>query len=82
MNTLSIKLPSDLDEEIAKASAQEHISKSTLVRRTLEACLARRKSQTPYASSLDKAGDLVGCFEGGARDLASNPAHMAGFGNT
>ncbi|MBI2397257.1 MAG: CopG family transcriptional regulator [Xanthomonadales bacterium] len=82
MNTLSVKLPSDLDEAIAAASALEHISKSTLVRRALEAYLARRDSRAPQASSLDKAGDLVGCFKGGPRDLASNPAHLAGFGRT
>ena len=82
MNTLTIKLPDQLEVEIVAASQQEHISKSALVRRALEAYLAQRKSATPAISALDKAGDLVGCFEGGPRDLASNPRHMAGFGKT
>jgi hypothetical protein len=30
--------------------------------------------------ALEQAGDLVGCFKGGPRDLASNPKHMAGLG--
>ncbi|MFT3792234.1 MAG: CopG family transcriptional regulator [Rudaea sp.] len=77
---MTIKLPGDLDDAIASASAQERISKSALVRRALEAYLAQRKSGTPFVSVLDKAGDLVGCFEGGPKDLASNPRHMAGFG--
>ncbi len=81
MNTLTIKLPSQLDSEITAASEQEHISKSALVRRALESYLAQRKSAAPFVSALDKAGDLVGCFEGGPRDLASNPAHLAGFGD-
>ena len=80
MNTMTIKLPSELDDEVARASAQEHVSKSALVRRALEAYLAQRKSATPFVSALDKASDLVGCFEGGPGDLASNPAHLAGFG--
>ena len=80
MNTLTIKLPHALDDAVATASAREHISKSALVRRALEAYLAQRISATPFVSALDKAGDLVGCFEGGPKDLASNPAHLAGFG--
>lgn len=81
MNTLTIKLPSQLDGAIAAASAQEHISKSALVRRALESYLAQRNAAAaPFVSALDKAGDLVGCLHGGPRDLASNPVHMAGFG--
>ncbi len=80
MNTLTVKLPAELDRDIAEASAHEHISKSALVRRALEAYLAQRKSTTSFVSALDKAGDLVGCFKGGPRDLASNPKHLAGFG--
>ena len=82
MNTLTIKLPSQLDSEIAAASAQEHISKSALVRRALESYLAQRKASVePFVSALDKAGDLVGCLHGGPHDLSSNRAHMAGFGD-
>ncbi len=80
MNTLTIKIPEQLENQIAAASAQEHISKSALVRRALESYLAQRKATAPFVSALDRAGDLVGCFEGGPRDLASNPAHLADFG--
>ncbi|GMV74398.1 MAG: hypothetical protein AMXMBFR78_13490 [Rubrivivax sp.] len=80
MNTLTIKISPQLESELAAASAQEHLSKSVLVRRALELYLAQRKSGRPFVSALDKAGDLVGCFKGGPRDLASNPAHLEGFG--
>lgn len=80
MNTLTVKIPETLENELAAAVAQEHVSKSTLVRRALESYLAQRKSAAPFVSALDRAGDLVGCFEGGPGDLACNPQHMAGFG--
>jgi len=79
MNTLTIKIPAQLESEILAASAAEHVSKSALVRRALETYLAQRKSATPFVSALDRAGDLVGCCEGGPSDLASNPAHLADF---
>lgn len=80
MNTLTIKIPEHLANELLAASAAEHVSKSALVRRALEAYLAQRKADTPFVSALDRAGDLVGCFAGGPPDLASNPAHLADFG--
>ena len=82
MNTLTIKITAGLESEIAAASAQDHVSKSALVRRAVENYLAQRKSATPFVSALDRAGDLVGCFEGGPEDLSSNPAHLADFGKT
>jgi len=80
MNTLTIKIPARLESEILAASAAEHLSKSELVRRALQTYLSQRHSGAPFVSALDKAGDLVGCFEGGPGDLASNPAHLADFG--
>lgn len=80
MNTLTIKIPAQLDAEIIEASTQDHLSKSELVRRALNTYLRQRKSAAPFVSALDRAGDLVGCFEGGPDDLASNPDHLADFG--
>lgn len=80
MNTLTIKIPPQLEADILQASAQEHLSKSELVRRALDAYLRQRKSATPFVSALDQAGDLVGCFSGGPADLSSNPEHLAAFG--
>jgi hypothetical protein len=80
MNTLTIKIPPQLETEIIEASAREHLSKSALVRRALEVYLRQRKSGGAFVSALDQAGDLVGCFAGGPDDLASNPEHLADFG--
>lgn len=78
MNTLTIKIPQELEMAVAQASAREHVSKSELVRRALDAYLRQRGSAAP--SALDLAGDLVGCFSGGPADLSSNPDHLSSFG--
>ena len=80
MNTLTIKIPAQLEAEIVAVSAREHLTKSELVRRAVDAYLRQRKSVTPFVSALDQAGDLVGCFSGGPTDLSSNPDHLASFG--
>jgi hypothetical protein len=80
MNTLTIKIPDDLDAALSLASRREHLTKSELVRRALSAYVARPAGVAPFVSALEQAGDLVGCFKGGPRDLASNPKHIAGFG--
>ncbi len=80
MNTLTIKIPAALEQALALATQREHLSKSELVRRALAAYVARPAGAPPFVSALEQAGDLVGCFQGGPKDLASNPKHMAGFG--
>lgn len=81
MNTLTIKVPPELEVQIASASRNEQITKSELVRRAVVAYVSLRPRATPaFVSALDQAGDLVGCFEGGPRDLASNPKHMKDLG--
>jgi metal-responsive CopG/Arc/MetJ family transcriptional regulator len=80
MNTLTIKLPLQLEQQLQEASAQEHLSKSEVVRRALVSYLNQRQAEVPAASALERAGDLVGCFSGGPADLSSNPRHLDGFG--
>ncbi len=79
MGTLTLKISPELEDALAKAAREAHVSKSELVRRALVAYTARQQ-QTPFVSALEQAGDLVGCFTGGPKDLASNPRHLAGFG--
>ncbi|MEI8324765.1 MAG: ribbon-helix-helix protein, CopG family [Betaproteobacteria bacterium] len=81
MNTLTIKIPAQLEHEIVLASEREHLSKSELVRRALAAYLSQRKTAAPFVSALDQAGDLVGCFHGGPADLSTNPKHLQDFGS-
>ncbi len=80
MNTLTIKIPSDLEQELVLASQREHLSKSELVRRALVAYVSQRKAGTGQMSALEQAGDLVGCFSGGPPDLSANPRHLDDFG--
>lgn len=81
MNTLTIKIPPALEQELHLLSEQAHLSKSELVRRALLAFIAQRKASTTFVSALDQAGDVVGCFSGSPPDLSSNPAYLKGFGS-
>jgi Arc/MetJ-type ribon-helix-helix transcriptional regulator len=81
MNTLTIKIPEALEQDLIRLSKQAHISKSELVRQALQAFLARSQSASPFVSALDQAGDLVGCFSGGPTDLSTNPEYLNGFGS-
>lgn len=80
MNTLTLKLPAQLDEQLAQLAQREHLSKSEVVRQALAAYVHQRGAEARSVSALDAVADLVGCFEGTPRDLSSNPDHMAGFG--
>lgn len=80
MNTLTIKIQPELARHIARLSADEHLSKSELVRRAITAYIQQKAASAPTISALDRAGDLVGCFNGGPADLSSNPHHLDGFG--
>ena len=82
MNTLTIKLPADLDAELQLASQRNKVSKSELVRRAIAAYIEPTGGLGQPASALSLAGDLVGCFSGGPGDLATNPKHMRDFGRT
>ena len=80
MNTLNIKIPPQLEQEIVLASEREHLSKSELVRRALVAYISQRNAAVPTMSAREQAGDLVGCFSGGPSNLSSNPRHLDDFG--
>lgn len=80
MSTLTIKIPPDLEQALLQASEQTHLSKSEVVRRALVAYISQRKTDQPFVSALDQAGDLVGCFTGSPEDLSSNPRYLDGFG--
>ena len=80
MNTLTIKIPPSLEQELVRLSEQEQLSKSELVRRALVAYIGQRRAAAPFVSALEQAGDLVGCFHGGPGDLSSNPRHLDDFG--
>ncbi len=80
MNTLTIKIPPELDQQLRQMSEQTALGKSELVRRALQAFMTQTHAASPFVSALDQAGDLVACFSGGPADLSSNPAHLKDFG--
>lgn len=81
MNTLTIKVPPELEQQIAAASHSEQITKSELVRRAVAAYVTRHpRTAAGFVSALDQAGDLAGCFEGGPKDLATHSKYMKDFG--
>ena len=82
MKTLTLKIPPQMDHALAAASVQANVTKSELVRRAVTAYLGRAAAAPGPPSALELAGDLVGCFEGGPADLASNPRHLDGFGRS
>lgn len=80
MSTLTIKLPSELNAEVAAQAARQHVSKSELVRQALQSFFQQQSDVPPPAGLLSKLDDLVGCFSGGPADLSSNPDHLTDFG--
>ncbi len=74
MKTWTIKVPSELDEKVARVARRRGASRSEVVREALD-----RYLQEDAPSVVSVAGALVGRLEG-PTDLASNPRHLKGFG--
>ncbi len=79
MRTISLKLPDELLADIEREAKARRVSKSALVRQSVEAAL-RRGPRRGDASCYDLARDLAGTVKGLPRDLASNPKYLEGFG--
>ena len=79
MRTISLKLTEDLLADLEREAKARRVSKSALVRESVEAAL-RHRSRRGAASCYDLARDLAGTIKGLPRDLASNPKYMEGFG--
>jgi hypothetical protein len=78
MQTISLKFPEDLLAELEREAKARRVSKSALVRESVEVALRQRSRRG--ASCYDMARDLAGTVKGLPRDLASNPRYMDGFG--
>jgi Arc/MetJ-type ribon-helix-helix transcriptional regulator len=74
MNTISLKLPEPLIREVETEARRRGVSKSELIRSTLESSL-RRKRGKKRVSCLDLMGDLVGSQPGPA-DASTNPRYL------
>ena len=78
MKTLSVKLPDGLDARLAAVARRRKTSKSTVVRKALEAAL-HDNGKPKRGSALDLVRDLVGCVAGPG-DLSVNKVHMKNYG--
>jgi len=79
MRTISLKLPDDLLAQLEHEAKARRVTKSWLVRESLEEAL----SKAPPAGAVscyDLARDLAGTVKGLPKDLAHNPKYMEGFG--
>jgi metal-responsive CopG/Arc/MetJ family transcriptional regulator len=78
MQTISLKLPDQLLAELNKTAKARRVTKSQLVRESLQQTLhPKRKGEL---SVFDLIGDLAGSIKGLPEDLATNPKYMEGFG--
>jgi Ribbon-helix-helix protein, copG family len=79
MQTISLKLPDTLLAELEREAKARQVTKSVLVRESLEAALRRRHGRRA-TSCFDLSQDLAGSVKGLPRDLARNSKYMEGFG--
>jgi hypothetical protein len=79
MQTISLKLPEDLMNELTSEAKARRTTKSQVVRDSLEKALRKQPAGTEV-SCYDLARDLAGTVKGLPKDLADNPKYMEGFG--
>ena len=79
MQTISLKLPDDLLAQLESEAKARRVTKSWLVRESLERAL-HKPSRAGAVSCYDLARDLAGSVKGLPEDLADNPKYMEGFG--
>jgi hypothetical protein len=77
VRTISLKLPDDLLLQLESEAKARRVTKSRLVRESLEKAL---RASSRAVSCYDLARDLAGSVKGLPRDLATNPKYMDGFG--
>ncbi|MDO5654499.1 MAG: ribbon-helix-helix domain-containing protein, partial [Brachymonas sp.] len=76
MNTLTVKIPFELEQAVDTLAARTHQTRSEVVRQALHA-FVQQEQQPGGKGLLDAVPDLVGCFAGGPADLSANPTHLA-----
>jgi len=78
MQTISLKLPDDLLADLDKEAKARRVTRSGVVRESLQRTL--RRQTRSRLSCYELARDLAGSVKGLPRDLATNPKYMEGFG--
>ena len=75
MQTLTVKLPSDLSARLNRRARDLNRPKSEIVRRAL---VAELNGEKKFVSLLDRAGDLVGKYAGSKH--SSDKRNLKGLG--
>jgi Arc/MetJ-type ribon-helix-helix transcriptional regulator len=75
MTTISLKLPESLLREIEREAATRGVSKSAVIRDSLDRTLRKGRKAKQELSCLDLMGDLVGHFDG-PPDLSTNKKYL------
>ncbi len=76
MQTLTVKLPSDLSDQLNRRARDLNRPKSEIVRQAL---VAELNGEKKFESLLDRAGDLVEMYASGRKD-SSHKKHLKNFG--
>jgi Arc/MetJ-type ribon-helix-helix transcriptional regulator len=79
MPTISVRLPDDLLAQLHSEAKARRMTKSGLVRESLEKAL-RRQSRARAVSCYDLVRDLAGTMKGLPADLADNLEYLEGLG--
>lgn len=74
-----MKLPEHLLTQLDSEAKAQRVTKSALVRKSLEQTLHKRPA-AGRTTCYDLASDLAGSVKGLPQDLATNPKYMDGFG--
>jgi len=79
MVTVTVKLPPTLNARLTAEARKKRISKSALIRESLNDRFANGKTRRRITVG-ELAGHLMGKAKGGPHDLSTNKKHMEGFG--
>lgn len=80
MKTVTVKLPDELAVRLEKRAKRLGVSKSSILRDSVEKALLEGGVVEEEPSAYDLMKDGCGCVDSGFTDLATNPKHMEGFG--
>lgn len=78
MSTVSVSIPENLAERLAREASRRHMSPDMIVQRALEMTL-KDQEETVAGNFFDAARNYMGMFEG-PRDISTNPEYLDDFG--
>ena len=79
MVTVTVKLPPALASQLTAAARKKRVSKSEVIRESLQKTLATGKERSRPTVG-DLVGHLAGKLKGAPPDLSTNKKYMEGFG--